>query len=297
MSEFQRNTIALPDHEMVYYTLGYPDNPPLVFINGGPGDNHHYLRNLAHHYADEFLCVLYDQRGCGESRLETYDAETLDLQRFLKDLDNLRETLGHYQINLFGHSWGALLATAYACFYPDNVQSAVLVGMGPLNNEMRQVAGANLLAPLTAEERVQYKRLKAQRKQAYADEDWERHAQIHQDMMARFNVQAWFYSRIMGHQFSQEFKDNYNYNPQLGQFVMSQFFEMDITQHLEQITAPILIIYGYQDFEPITQAYLFREKTPATELAFINEAGHVPWLEKINEFYKVTSDFWATYGS
>lgn len=296
MTEFERKVLTVDDHDMVYYTLGYPDNPPLVFLSGGPGDDHRYLRSLVEHYSDEFLCVVYDQRGCGESPLDEYNEETLDIHLFMRDLDLLRQELGQYQINLLGHSWGALLATFYASFYPDNVQSAVLVGMGPLNDEMREVASANLLAPLTAEERVQYKQLKTQRKQAFENQDWVRHAQVHQDMMTRYNVQAWFYSRIMANQFSQEFKANYNYNPHLSLYVMNQFFDMEIVQYLEQITAPILLVYGYQDFEPIIQAYLFQDKTPATEVVFINEAGHMPWMEKMNEFYRVTTDFWRIYG-
>ena len=36
----------------------------------------------------------------------------------------------------------------------------------------------------------------------------------------------------------------------------------------DRITAPTLVVYGYQDYEPITQAYLIKEKIPQTEIVF-----------------------------
>ena len=57
--------------------------------------------------------------------------------------------------------------------------------------------------------------------------------------------------------------------------------------------APTLVLYGYQDFEPITQAYLLRERLPQAELVFLNECGHVPWFEQPGEFYRVLGVFLA----
>jgi pimeloyl-ACP methyl ester carboxylesterase len=60
---------------------------------------------------------------------------------------------------------------------------------------------------------------------------------------------------------------------------------------LGRITAPVLIVYGYQDFEPITQAYLLREQLPHAQLCLLNECGHLPWLEQPELFYTALTEF------
>jgi pimeloyl-ACP methyl ester carboxylesterase len=43
-----------------------------------------------------------------------------------------------------------------------------------------------------------------------------------------------------------------------------------------KITAPAMVMYGYQDYEPITQAYLIKDHIPQTRITFIDECGHIP---------------------
>jgi pimeloyl-ACP methyl ester carboxylesterase len=69
--------------------------------------------------------------------------------------------------------------------------------------------------------------------------------------------------------------------------------DVPLFELLPGIAAPTLVLYGYQDFEPITQAYVIREHMPQAELAFINECGHVPWWEQPDEFYRVLGEFLA----
>lgn len=55
--------------------------------------------------------------------------------------------------------------------------------------------------------------------------------------------------------------------------------------------APTLVLYGYQDFEPITQAYMLKEWIPQARLAFLNECGHYPRLEQPEAFYAEVGAF------
>ncbi len=54
----------------------------------------------------------------------------------------------------------------------------------------------------------------------------------------------------------------------------------EMWERLSQVTTPVLILYGYQDFEPITQACLLTATMPQAQVSFLNECGHVPWLEQ-----------------
>ena len=49
---------------------------------------------------------------------------------------------------------------------------------------------------------------------------------------------------------------------------------------------PLLIVYGYQDFEPITRAYLPRDRLPHARASLLNECGHHPWLEQPEAFFE-----------
>jgi pimeloyl-ACP methyl ester carboxylesterase len=53
----------------------------------------------------------------------------------------------------------------------------------------------------------------------------------------------------------------------------------------------VQVVYGYQDFEPIVQAYWLQARLPNAEVCFINEAAHIPWLEQPDLFYETTRRF------
>jgi pimeloyl-ACP methyl ester carboxylesterase len=42
---------------------------------------------------------------------------------------------------------------------------------------------------------------------------------------------------------------------------------------------------------PITQAYLIKEHIPQTRITFINECGHIPWLDQPQAFRESISAF------
>jgi pimeloyl-ACP methyl ester carboxylesterase len=163
--------------------------------------------------------------------------------------------------------------------------------MGPLTETGQQVAGANLLKPLSAAERQAFDDLRAERRIALAAEDWERHAQLHIEQVTRYNVRSWFHAPDHAARFAQDFAANYAYNPRIAPLLMPTVKAIDILDQLQGKSFPAQIVYGYQDFEPITQAYQVREVLPSTELCFINEAGHVPWYEQPDIFYTATRTF------
>ncbi|KAF3765731.1 proline-specific peptidase [Cryphonectria parasitica EP155] len=95
---------------------------PLIILHGGPGACHDYLLPLAD-LASSMPVIFYDQIGNG---LSTHLADksgdegfwTVDL--FSKELDNLISHLGlkGRPINIYGHSWGGMLAAVWAAALP-----------------------------------------------------------------------------------------------------------------------------------------------------------------------------------
>lgn len=97
---------------------------PLVLLHGGPGMASWYLEPLEALAADRPV-ILYDQSGCGRSDSPEDDGH-YTLPAFVDDLHLLTAALDLPYFALLGHSWGGMLALAYAAEYPERVTSLVL---------------------------------------------------------------------------------------------------------------------------------------------------------------------------
>jgi proline iminopeptidase len=122
--------------------FGNPDSILIVCIHGGPGSDYRYMLNCKDLADHGYRVVFYDQRGSGLSQRFSKESYT-DLGTGALDLmyDELSGVIAHYRTSptqkvfLIGHSWGAMLATAYTGKYPDSVQGLVVCEPGGLKWE------------------------------------------------------------------------------------------------------------------------------------------------------------------
>lgn len=114
-------------------TFGDSSNPVIIVVHGGPGGDFRHLLNLQA-LANDYYVVFYDQRGTGLS--PRVDSSELTLDSSIEDLNLIVEHYGEGEpVNIVGHSWGAMLATAYVGRYPDRVAHLVVAEPGILSNE------------------------------------------------------------------------------------------------------------------------------------------------------------------
>jgi proline iminopeptidase len=290
---WQEHILPLPDHNLAWYERG--SGPTVIALSGGPGDDHSYLRPVVEPLAAQFRWILYDQRGTGRSVLARLDEQTLHPDRLVADLEALRLHLGQECLRLVGHSWGANLALLYSATYPDRADRVVLVGLGPLDEELGAVAAANLMKPLSRAERQEHARLGEQLERALEENDLGAMAEIHARRLA-LGARAWFLSPETATTFVEDYlaaDAHRKLNRRVNRLVSAAYRKMPIWDRLHQVRAELLVLYGYQDFEPITQAYLLREHIPQTRICFLNKCGHVPWLEQPEAFYRELGTFLA----
>jgi proline-specific peptidase len=105
---------------------------PLVALHGGPGVSSEYLEilsDITKKHSNPI--IVYDQIGTG---LSTHLPETMgnttfwNDQHFLDELDNLLVKLGiQDDYDLFGHSWGGMLASRHAVKQPTGLKHLVLM--------------------------------------------------------------------------------------------------------------------------------------------------------------------------
>ena len=122
--------------------FGNPDGAIVVCIHGGPGSDYRYMLNAKDLADYGYRVVFYDQRGSGLSQRLPESIYTSNGLEGLEEIyDELNGVIDHYRtspdqkVYLLGHSWGAMLATAYAGKYPNAVQGLVLQEPGGLKWE------------------------------------------------------------------------------------------------------------------------------------------------------------------
>ena len=113
----------------------------LIGIHGGPGNSSDYMASLEELQKDGITVVTYDQRGTGQS---SAPSAGFGLLNYVEDLEAVRKAVGAEKVNLFGHSWGGIVAMRYATVHPDRVRSIILMGSGPPSADALHAAQANL---------------------------------------------------------------------------------------------------------------------------------------------------------
>jgi pimeloyl-ACP methyl ester carboxylesterase len=104
--------------------------PVVVLLHGGPGAAG-YLAPVARELAGSFRVLEPFQRGSG--------GEPLTVARHVQDLHELIEArCAGDPPALVGHSWGAMLALAYAAAHPRSAACLVLVGCGTFDPLARE---------------------------------------------------------------------------------------------------------------------------------------------------------------
>ncbi len=114
-------------HSLYWERCGTPGAKPAVFLHGGPGGgmSPDHRRQWD---PQSYDVLLFDQRGCGRST-PFAEIEHNDTKRIVADVERLREMCGHDKWQVFGGSWGATLALAYAQTYPERTSELVLRGV------------------------------------------------------------------------------------------------------------------------------------------------------------------------
>ena len=141
-----------------------PEPDPLFFLTGGPGqaatESYPLLSTAFERIHQKRDIILVDQRGTGQSNpltctgIEDIDLDAKDNQELanrlriclsqldanpalyttanaMQDLDQVRDTLGYQQINIYGVSYGTRAALTYLSMYPEHVRSVILDGVVP----------------------------------------------------------------------------------------------------------------------------------------------------------------------
>lgn len=133
LSPYETGFLDRPDGNRVFFALsGNPDGKPALLLHGGPGSG--MSESVRRHFDPQVWHIIqFDQRGCGRSTPGAAEfSNTLadnTTGHLIDDIEALRDRLGIGRWLVFGSSWGATLALAYAQAFRDRVSAMVLAGV------------------------------------------------------------------------------------------------------------------------------------------------------------------------
>ena len=113
-----------------YRSEGEPTKGTVLGLHGGPGGTYDYLAPIFRLDDHGYRVVLYDQSGGGKSEVPK-DRSMFTAERFVEEVEGVRRALDLGKVHLYGHSWGGMLAQAYALKYQRNLKGLILSGTTP----------------------------------------------------------------------------------------------------------------------------------------------------------------------
>jgi proline-specific peptidase len=283
----QEGKITIDGYQVWYKIVGDSDCIPLLTLHGGPGAGHDYLESLEA-LSSTRPVIFFDQLGCGKSD-KPDDTSLWRIERFVKEVDTVRQALGLDRVNLLGQSWGGWLSIEYMLSKPKGIVSLTL-------------ASTSASIPQFVEET---KRLKAELPpQVYqtmleceAAEDYH-----HPDYEAAVTE---FYNRHLCRlepwpeplqRSGKNLENNAVYETMNGPnefIVIGNLKDWNRIDRLGEITVPTLITVGRYDEITPTCAETMRRGIPNSQLHIFEKSAHTAHLEESEKYMAVLTDFLA----
>jgi proline iminopeptidase len=261
----------------------------LLLIAGGPGTSHTYFHPYFSSLTDSCRVVYFDAFGRGKSdRAELPGEYTFD--RDVEDIEAFRQTLGLGKINLLGHSYGGLVAQAYALRYPESIKKLILANtffsgeMWQANNDSYNHEISNQYPEVWQE----IQQLRAQGVRSSAKE----HQAIYGTVPAGL---FYFYNASNADQLVYEFNPEVYYSiaGEDADFVIGgDIARLDFRDDLAQLEMPALITAGRFDRVALPRFSIqFRDYAPQAEFVMFEHSGHYPFIEESAKMFAVVKSF------
>ncbi len=280
---------------MIYYkTLGKGD--PLICLHGGPGASHDYLLPYLLPLARTNKLVFIDERGSGRSTgLE--DATGYTVENMVEDVEAVRAALNLGKINLLGHSYGGVLAEAYALKYQQNLSHLILCSTFHSTKMLNDVF-QKMLANMTPELRGRIERMEKAGLYGHG-KDYEKNRYT-----AEYMQTAWGEGYFP---YLYQKRPDPNYDPGFagtswtlyremwgshGEFIVDgNLVSVEYGDRLGTITVPTLITVGDHDECDPSISQDMQSKISGSKLVILPESGHMTFVDQPALFIKSVDDF------
>ena len=257
----------------------------LVLLAGGPGFTPVSVKPVCDELARTRRCVLLHQRGTGLSTAAADRPDAITLRRFVADIDALRQALALERVTLVGHSWGGMLAMAYAAAHPDQTRAIVLIASGGPTLDYMSWYDKNAQARVNEQDKAIAAYWEGQRASG-ADP-----VRVAAGLLAA-GMSSTFHDRTKVRELADSLGDrafNSVVFDQMMQDLRSTGY--DLRAPLRSFSRPVLIVQGRQD--PIATVETLRRTFPSARpvVELVENAGHFLWLEQPLPLFRAVASF------
>jgi proline iminopeptidase len=279
----RQGLVSLEDGRLFYEVVGAGD--PIIVVHGGPGLDHSYLRPGLDMLASAHSLVYYDQRGTGRSDFPL-DSASINLAKFVSDIDDLRQVLGYERVTVLGHSFGGLIALAYARAHPDHVTALILMDTAEPGERWQTEASRRAKAARTSEDSAELSRLLAS--PGYAAHDAATLSEIY-----RLSFRSTFLDPSRIDELNLKLAPKTAHDGQeVARLLGGDMAHLDWWPDLPSLTVPSLVIQGKADPMPLAMAKALAGAIPNAKLAVL-DSGHFPEIEDPTGLVAAVSNFLA----
>lgn len=265
---------------------------PLLLIAGGPGASHTYMHGLAP-LAKHHRLIYFDALGCGQSD-KAGGPEDLTLERAVRDVEGLRGALGIQKWDVLGHSYGGVVAQAYALKHPASLRRLVLAN--------------TLISGEAWQQALEYAN---QQLQNQYPEVWQKIQNLRASGLRSSSPEhqkAYEVSAALTYFFdgSNLGKTVFEINPDVyygmagedADFqIGSGFRDVDFRPRLKELRTPVLVLAGRFDRIVCPSLTLqFRAFAPQAQFVMFEKSGHLPFAEQPDETFAALEEFFRASG-
>lgn len=271
-----------------YKIIGEGDGIPLLVLHGGPGSRSCSLIPGYSLLSSERPVIFYDQLGSGNSDRPT-DTSLWKIDRFVDEIDHLRNALDLEELHILGHSCGSTFLIEYMVSKkPEGVKSVIF--SSPMLSTSVWIKDAKLLLskmPADLQDTIKkYEEIKDYNAPAYlaaTDSFYARH----------LTRKTWPPLKTTDCENVPGFNtDVYNYMWGPTEFTATGTLKnFDRTSDLDNITQPILFLTGeYDEARPETM-YEFQKLSRDARVEIIEGAAHWTMIDQPEKVAEVIGGF------
>jgi proline iminopeptidase len=282
---------------VLIYTVSFGRGAPLLVLHGGPGASHDYFLPYLLPLARHNRLVFIDERGSGKSeKLE--DASKYTVESMVEDVEAVRKALALGKIKLLGHSFGGVLAQAYALKYQANLSHLVLCSTFHSTRALNEVF-AQMKAKMPAELRARIDRMEAEGLYGHG-KDYEKGRYTSDYMIAAWG-EGYF-------PYLYQNRPDPTYDPvsaggtawdlyremwgSHGEFVIDgNLASVEYADRLGTIHVPTLITVGDHDESDPSIARDINARIPGSRLVVLPKSGHMTFVDQSALFLRAVDGF------
>ena len=290
--ELEEGYIVVNGIKIFYKRFGKGNSHKLLALHGGPGGTHDYILPIADLASMDFDVVFYDQFGCGKSDYPKNESD-YSLDYAVEEVEGVRKAFfGEGKINLFGNSWGGMLALAYAIKHQDRLKTLTSSsGLSSVPETVREMHRLISLMPDKHKKAIEEHEAKGN----YDHPDYLAASNyfMRQHLLRMDEVPPEVNRMLL---MTSERGTYFKMNGPSEFTIIGLIKDIDFTDQLHKIKVPTLITCGKYDEVTPEIAETIHKEIRDSKLEIFQESSHLQFWEERDQYMQVLSSFIKAHG-